>query len=75
MASNSFTMDLQLCDDSFLGLDEGDLMQPRQANGDFPCVPFMKLKAGSKAIDRGVEVGIPFTGNAPDLGAFEFGER
>jgi hypothetical protein len=50
-------------------------MQPRQANGDLPCVPFMKLNAGSKAIDRGVEVGIPFTGNAPDLGAFEFGER
>ena len=30
------------------------------------------LKAGSPAIDAGVNVGIPFNGSAPDLGAFEY---
>lgn len=35
------------------------------ARGDF------RLAAGSIAIDRGVDVGLPFAGAAPDLGAFE----
>jgi hypothetical protein len=33
----------------------------------------MKLKAGSDAIDKGVDIGLPFKGKAPDLGAFEYG--
>jgi hypothetical protein len=28
--------------------------------------------AGSDLIDKGVDVGLPYTGSAPDLGAFEF---
>lgn len=32
------------------------------------------LQAGSPAIDAGVEVGLPFNGSAPDLGAFEFSD-
>ena len=31
-----------------------------------------RLSAGSLCIDRGLSVGIPFAGSAPDLGAFEF---
>jgi hypothetical protein len=33
----------------------------------------MHLAAGSKLIDKGTNVGLPFTGAAPDLGAFEYG--
>lgn len=33
-----------------------------------------RLRSGSPAIDAGTDVGLPFTGSAPDLGAFEFGE-
>lgn len=32
------------------------------------------LQKSSVAIDAGIEIGLPFTGAAPDLGAFEFGD-
>jgi hypothetical protein len=32
---------------------------------------FMRLAAGSDLINAGVNVGLPFNGAAPDLGAFE----
>jgi hypothetical protein len=38
-----------------------------------PAIDFMKLHAGSQMIDKGTNVGLPFVGAAPDLGAFEFG--
>jgi hypothetical protein len=31
----------------------------------------MKLQSDSDLIDKGVDVGLPFNGSAPDLGAFE----
>ncbi|WP_290925845.1 hypothetical protein [Fibrobacter sp.] len=34
---------------------------------------FLKLKKGSRAIDKGEDLGFPFVGDAPDLGAFEYG--
>src|SRR6185503_11796655 len=46
---------------------------PRQADGSLPCVPFLRLAAGSDLIDKGQNVGLPFAGSAPDLGAFESG--
>jgi uncharacterized repeat protein (TIGR02059 family) len=36
-----------------------------------PQITAFHLAVGSKLIDAGVDVGLPFTGNAPDLGAFE----
>ena len=56
---------------SYFGLDEADLVKPRKPNGDLPDVAFLHLAPGSDAIDRGVDVGRPFKGQAPDLGAFE----
>ena len=73
LVGNSFNLQLRLTDKDFHSLDESDLVQPRQSNGDLPRVPFMKLKAGNPAIDRGTDAGLPFKGKAPDLGAFEFG--
>jgi parallel beta-helix repeat protein len=32
------------------------------------------LQAGSPAIDAGLDVGMPYTGTAPDLGAYEYGQ-
>jgi hypothetical protein len=46
---------------------------PRQPDGSLPKVDFLKLAAGSQMIDKGVDVGLPFTGAAPDLGAYEYG--
>jgi hypothetical protein len=46
---------------------------PRLADGSLPNLPFMHLVAGSDLIDKGMDVGLPFSGAAPDLGAFEVG--
>jgi hypothetical protein len=45
----------------------------RKADGSLPDVGFLKLKKGSRAIDKGENLGFPFAGKAPDLGAFEYG--
>jgi hypothetical protein len=50
----------------------------RQADGSLPVLPFLRLAAGSPAIDKGTTAGLPqpypaYVGAAPDLGAFEYG--
>jgi hypothetical protein len=49
------------------------ILGPRQADGSPPNVDFLKLAAGSAMIDKGTDVKLPFTGAAPDLGAYEYG--
>jgi len=70
-ANNSFTMDLKVSDQDFAGLDEAQLVLPRQPNGDLPAIAFLHLADGSQLIDQGVDLGFPFRGAKPDLGAFE----
>src|SRR6185437_15812988 len=36
-------------------------------------VDFLHLSAGSRMIDKGTDVGLPYLGTAPDLGAYEYG--
>jgi hypothetical protein len=56
----------------FKSLDAALAKAPRQDNGDLPDNDFAKLVSGSDLIDKGVDVGLLFNGNAPDLGAYEF---
>lgn len=71
---NSFNLPITITAADFAGLDEADLMLPRGPNGELPKISFLHLAAGSAAIDRGEPAGRPSAGQAPDLGAFEFGE-
>ena len=48
------------------------LSAARGPNGELPSISFLHLASGSDMIDTGTNVGIPFTGSAPDRGAFEF---
>jgi hypothetical protein len=57
----------------FKSLDVSLAKAPRRTNGDLPENDFAKLVAGSDLIDKGIDVGLPFTGLAPDLGAYETG--
>jgi hypothetical protein len=61
---------------AFESTSDADCTGPREADGSIPssCV-FMRLKAGSPLIDKGTDVGLPYVGAAPDLGAYEFGAR
>lgn len=68
---NSFTLGLKLTDKDFVSVDEAELLKPRQANGDLPVVTFMHPVEGGALIDAGVDVGLPFKGAKPDIGAFE----
>jgi hypothetical protein len=43
----------------------------RLADGSLPINDFARLVTGSDLIDQGIDVGIPYLGLAPDLGAFE----
>ena len=54
------------------------MLGPRQADGSLPVLEFLKLAPGSKMIDKGIidksiNVELPYTAAAPDLGAYEFG--
>ncbi len=57
--------------DDFVSVDASSLTAPRQADGSLPDINFLKLKEGSDLIDKGMSLGFPFNGTAPDLGAFE----
>jgi hypothetical protein len=47
---------------------------PRLADGSLPTVANFHLAMGSDLIDKGTNLGLPYVGAAPDLGAFEYGE-
>jgi hypothetical protein len=54
-----------------LGVDTTLVTGPRQADGSLPDLPFLRPVPGGRLIDRGVNLGEPFSGAAPELGAFE----
>lgn len=68
---NSFDSGLTLTDADFLSLDESELIRPRQSSGDLPVIQFLHPSPHSAVIDKGIDIGFPFHGVAPDLGAFE----
>ncbi len=57
--------------DEFFSIDPKGLDAPRGPDGSLPKIDFMHLKPGSKLIDAGKDVRLPYNGPAPDLGAFE----
>jgi hypothetical protein len=56
-----------------VSVESSGALGPRAADGSMPAVDFLKLAAGSQMIDKGTDVGLPFVGAAPDLGAYEYG--
>ncbi len=74
LANNYFDLNLQATDADFISLDENLLIAPRNADGSLPDNGFMKLKPNSQFVDKGQDIGFPFKGKAPDLGAFESGK-
>jgi hypothetical protein len=68
---NTFAPEMAVTERDFVGLDLDQLAAPRQADGTLPAIGRLHLAEGSALIDAGVDVGLPFTGARPDLGAFE----
>jgi hypothetical protein len=68
---NSFDLPVAVSDDDFVSVSSKGADGPREADGSLPKLTFLHLTKGSDLIDAGVDVGMPYGGNAPDLGAFE----
>ncbi|MEX2336449.1 MAG: hypothetical protein WD555_04175, partial [Fulvivirga sp.] len=72
ITNNSWMDGIEATVDDFESIDYEELTGPRKEDGSLPDVSFFHLKADSDLIDKGVDVGLPFNGSAPDLGAFEY---
>jgi K+-transporting ATPase c subunit len=57
----------------FISLDPTGTDGARQPDGSLPSLNFLHLASGSKLIDAGTNVGLAFSGTAPDIDAFESG--
>ncbi|PNG24050.1 right-handed parallel beta-helix repeat-containing protein [Streptomyces cahuitamycinicus] len=70
-AYNTWNLGVPLSNSQFQSVSTSGWDAPRQTDGSLPVLPHLRLAANSALIDRGTDVGLPFSGNAPDLGAFE----
>lgn len=55
----------------FLSVDASFAIAPRRDDGGLPETPFFRPVPGGRLVDKGVSVGMPYVGSAPDLGAYE----
>lgn len=55
----------------FLSTDYTWAMGPRRDDGSLPETPFLRPLPAGRLVDQGANLGYPFKGTAPDLGAFE----
>ncbi|WP_111641112.1 right-handed parallel beta-helix repeat-containing protein [Marinimicrobium alkaliphilum] len=56
----------------FVSLNVDLAKSERQADGSLPEIDLLKPKPDSPMVDGGVDIGRPFNGSAPDMGAYEY---
>lgn len=71
-SNNSWNLSVTVSDADFASLSQTIAAGPRGANGALPDTDFLRLASGSDLIDAGTNLGQPYEGAAPDLGAFEY---
>lgn len=69
--NNSWQAGVTTTTADFVTIDSVGLRNPRKADGTLPDINFMHLAQGSDLIDAGVNIGLSYNGNNPDLGCFE----
>ena len=72
--TNSWLSPFNVTNDDFVSIDTAGVRGPRNADGSLPKLNFLHLASGSDLINAGTDVGLPYNGSAPDLGAFESDE-
>ena len=72
---NSWNLPVMVSEADFVSMDDAEAMQPRAADGSLPAIKFLHLADDSDLADKGMDVGLPFVGVSPDLGAFERGSE
>ncbi|MBW2523983.1 MAG: DUF4990 domain-containing protein [Deltaproteobacteria bacterium] len=68
---NSWDSSVTVTDDDFLSVTPTGVDGPRQPDGSLPELDYLRLAPDSDLVDAGIDVGMPFNGAAPDLGAYE----
>ena len=69
---NSWDSGVNVSDADFVSIDWTELASPRKEDGSLPEIDFLHLVPGSDLTDAGTNVGLAYSGKAPDIGAFEF---
>jgi MYXO-CTERM domain-containing protein len=71
---NTWDLNITPAASDFVSISDTGCTGPRDPDGSIPAAcTFMHLTAGSPMIDKGTDVGLPYVGAAPDLGAYEYG--
>jgi len=69
VSHNTWNLAVTVTDADFVSVDATLATAARQSDGTLPNNGYLKLVAGSDLVEAGVDVGLPFSGSAPDLGA------
>jgi hypothetical protein len=70
-AYNSWDLSVTVDCADFVSSSSAGTDGPREADGSLPNLSFLKLTSRSDLRDAGANVGLPYRGAAPDLGAYE----
>ncbi|GIH19502.1 right-handed parallel beta-helix repeat-containing protein [Rugosimonospora africana] len=68
---NSWNLSVTMSNSQFQSVSTSGWNVSRQSDGSLPVLPYLRLASGSTLINKGTNVGLPYNGSAPDLGAFE----
>jgi hypothetical protein len=74
ITNNSWQDGLSATNADFVSVDTALLKSKRKSDGSLPDIDYLKLVPTSDLRNAGIDVGLPFTGSAPDLGPFESAE-
>ncbi|HVU37217.1 MAG TPA: right-handed parallel beta-helix repeat-containing protein [Opitutales bacterium] len=71
VSNNYWTLAVSVSSADFQSTDVTQMTQARPADGSLPRITFMHLANASALRNQGLDVGLPYSGTAPDLGCFE----
>lgn len=71
---NSWNFDMELDDSDFISLNPDSMLAQRQPDYEFIKPQFARPTQTSRILDKGVFVNLPYSGVAPDLGYYEYGD-
>jgi hypothetical protein len=69
--SNSWSVVTSPSTSDVLSTDQAYALFPRRDDGGLPETPFLRPVPNGRLVNKGANIGNPFNGSGPDLGAFE----
>lgn len=71
-SNNTWQSGFSCTTNDFVSLDYSGMTGARGSDGALPILTLLHLKSTSTLINKGINLGLPFVGSAPDLGAYEY---